>query len=362
MTIKFLDLYNQDKKIHSKYFKKLHTTFKKSDFIHGEAVKKFEREYARYCKSKYTVGCANGTDALYLSLKALNLPINSEVIVPAMTWISTILAIINCNLKPVLVDIGKETPLISIDKIKKYITKKTKVIMPVHLYGSVVDIKKIKQAIRNKSIYIIDDAAQAHGANDDNKKSIGFHTDMSCFSFYPGKNLGCYGDGGAIITNNKNFYNKLIKLRNLGSEIKHHHTELGINSRLDTVQAHLLSLKLKNLNYLNKKRVILAKIYSTKITNPSIEKLNYSKNCVFHQYVIKTKKKKKLVKLLKKNNIQFGFHYPKSINQLEVFKKMFKNKSYPNAENLAKYCISLPIDPNLKFKEINKIIKLINTI
>ena len=261
MTIKFLDLYKQDKKIIPQYIKKLFKTFKKSDFIHGEAVKKFEGEYSKYCKSKHTVGCANGTDALYLSLKALNLPKNSEVIVPAMTWISTVLSIINCNLKPVLVDICKETPLISIDKIKKQITKKTKVIMPVHLYGSVVDTKEIKKIIKNKNIYIIDDAAQAHGASDDNKKKVGFHTDMSCFSFYPGKNLGCYGDGGAVTTKNKNFYNKLIKIRNLGSAIKHHHTELGINSRLDTIQASILNTKLKIIDKLNKSRIKIAENY-----------------------------------------------------------------------------------------------------
>jgi len=205
MTVKFLDLFNQDKKIHKKYLKKIYLTFKKSDFINGKAVKEFEIEYARYCKSKYAVGCANGTDALYLSLKALNLPKNSEVIAPAMTWISTISSIINCNLKPVLVDICKKSPLISIEKIKNKITKKTKVIMPVHLYGSVVDVNKIKNIIKNKNIYIIDDAAQAHGGLDYNKKNIGYYSDMSCYSFYPGKNLGCYGDGGAVLTQKKKF-------------------------------------------------------------------------------------------------------------------------------------------------------------
>ena len=171
-----------------------------------------------------------------------------------MTWISTVLSIINNNLKPVLVDVDRNNSLISLNEIKKKINKKTKVILPVNLYGGVVNIKQVKKIIGKRKIFIIEDSAQAHGAKDDFGNNIGKYSDLSCYSFYPGKNLGCYGDGGMITTNRKLYYDKLIKLRNLGSKIKHKHEEIGINSRLDTIQASLLSLKLKNLNNLNMKR------------------------------------------------------------------------------------------------------------
>ena len=230
--IKFFDIYNQDKSIHSSFIKILKDHFKKSDFILGKSVNLFEKNFSKFTKSKYSIGCANGTDALYLALKTLNLPKNSEVIVPAMTWISTVLSILNNNLKPVLVDVNKNDALISLEEVKKKINKNTKVILPVNLYGGVVDIQKIKKIIGKKKIFIIEDSAQAHGGKDDNANDIGKFSDLVCYSFYPGKNLGCYGDGGMITTNNKKYYERLIKLRNLGSKFKHKHEMIGVNSRL----------------------------------------------------------------------------------------------------------------------------------
>ena len=360
--IKFLDIYNQDKKLHKLIIKDIYKLFKKGDFILGNDVLNFEKKFAKFCQSNYAISCANGTDALYLALRSLNLPSGSEVIVPAMTWISTISAIILNNLKPVLVDININDPLISHSEIKKKITKKTKAIIPVHLYGSPVDISEIKKIIKGKNIYIIDDAAQAHGAKNLTNKMIGSLTDLTCFSFYPGKNLGCYGDGGMITTNSKILYLKLKKMRNLGSIKKHIHDEIGINSRLDTLQALILSKKLPFLKKLNNKRKKIAIFYNNNIKNIKITKLKYSKNAVFHQYVIMIKNKKKLINAFNKNKIQYGFHYPKSINQLECFKKFFKNEKYPNAENLAKYCISIPIDPYLTLKEIKKIVRILNSL
>ena len=358
--IKFLDIYKQDKKIHNLYIRALKDSFKKTDFILGSAVNEFEEKFAKYCSINYSVGCANGTDALYLALKTLNLPKGSEVIVPAMTWISTVLSIINCGLKPVLVDVDMKNSLISIEEIKKNITKKTKVILPVHLYGGVVDIKKIRTIINRKKIFIIEDAAQAHGALDNDGNKIGSFSDLACFSFYPGKNLGCYGDGGMIITNSNKHYKKIRKLRNLGSEDKHKHDEIGINSRLDTIQAKLLILKLQQLSKQNQKRKSIAKLYDRKILNNKITKIVYSKNAVYHQYVILIKDRNALIKLLKKNNIQSGIHYPVSINKLKCFKNNFKSQTYPNAEKIASECLSLPIDPNLNLKDLNKICSVLN--
>ena len=358
--IKFFDIYNQDKHIHKAFIRKLKKHFIKSDFVLGNSVKKFENNFSKFTNSKFSVGCANGTDALYLALKSLNIKKNSEVIVPAMTWISTVLAIIQNNLKPILADVNKENSLISLDDIKKKINKKTKVVMPVNLYGSIVNIKEIKKIIGNKKIFIIEDSAQAHGGKDNFGNAIGMYSDFSCYSFYPGKNLGCYGDGGLITTNNKKYYEKLIKLRNLGSKTKHLHDEIGVNSRLDTIQATLLNIKLKSLNNLNYKRRKIANFYNKNIKNKEINIIKYSKNAVYHQYVILVKNRNNLIKYLEKNSIQYGIHYPLPINKLNCFKKIFKNKKYTNAEYIASHCLSLPIDPNLTHKDQKKICSVIN--
>ena len=361
--IKFLDLIKQDKNIHKSALKKLSKLFKKGDFILGKEVEVFEKNFSKFCGSKYAVGCANGTDALTLALKSLNLPKNSEVLIPAMTYCSTAFAVIEANLIPVLVDTEKLSSTIDLKYLQKKITNNTKVIMPVHLYGSTVNLRKIKKIISKKKIYLIDDCSQAHGAFDDsdpNKRKIGSTTDISCFSLYPGKNLGAYGDAGIITTNSLNFYLKLKKLRNLGSEKKFVHDFVGLNSRLDTIQAIILNEKLKNLTFYNKKRQKIAEFYNKNINNKKIKKLKYSKSCVYHQYVILVNNRKNLIKIFDKKKIQYGFHYPYAIHQLNVFKKKYKNQRFKNAEILAKKSISLPIDPNLSKKELNYIIKTLN--
>jgi dTDP-4-amino-4,6-dideoxygalactose transaminase len=357
--IKFLNINKQDKPIKKKIFKNITKVINKNDFILGDYVEKFEKNFGDFCGTKYAISCANGTDALTIALKVLNLPKNSEVIIPAMTYCSTAFAVLNAGLKPVLIDISSLQPTMSIDKLKTTITNKTKVIMPVHLYGSVVDINKIKKIIKNKNIYLIDDCAQAHGAFL-NKKRVGSLADISCFSLYPGKNLGAYGDAGIITTNNKDFFNKIRNFRNLGSTVKFVHTQIGFNSRLDTIQAAILTEKLKLLDRYNNQRIKIAEYFDDNISNKKITKLKYSKGSVYHQYVILVENKKKLINLFKQNNIQFGFHYPKSINQIDSLKKYFRKNSFKNSENLAKKCFSIPIEPTLSKKEISKIVKVLN--
>jgi dTDP-4-amino-4,6-dideoxygalactose transaminase len=360
--IKFFDLYKNDKKLHPKILKNINKTLKKGDYILGEATSLFEKKFSNYVNSRYAVSCGNGTDALILALKSLNLPKNSEVILPAMTYCSTIFSVIHSNLKPVLVDIEKNSPLINIQKIHQKITNKTKVILPVHLYGSAVNITLIKKVINKfkQKIFIIDDCAQAHGAFDDNLKKIGSTSDISCFSLYPGKNLGAYGDAGIITTNNRKFFLKIKNIRNLGSDKKYIHTNVGLNSRLDTIQAIVLNEKITKLNNSNNKRKIIAKSYNNNINNNKIIKIKYSKNAVYHQYVIMTKYRPKLINHLTKNKVQFGFHYPYALHQLDCFKKDYINKNYQNSEDLAKMGLSLPIDPTLTKKEIKFIIKTLN--
>ena len=359
--IKFLDIYNQDKRYHNLILRDFKNFFKKGDFILGSEVEKFEKNFALICNSKYSIGCANGTDALTIALKSLNLKKNSEVIIPAMTYCSTAFSVLNANLKPVLVDTDYLSPTININDLKKKITQKTKVIMPVHLYGSVVNINEIKKIIKNSKIFIIDDCAQAHGAKSDIGKKVGSLADISTFSLYPGKNLGAYGDAGIITTNNKNLYKKIRKIRNLGAEKKFIHEEVGMNSRLDTMQALILNYKLKDLLRLNQSRRKIASKYDKHLKNKKIIKIKHSKYSVYHQYVIIVKERQKFINFLKKNKIQYGFHYPYAIHQLNVFKKYFKKEKFKNSEILAKYGISIPINPLLTNKEVSYIISKLNS-
>jgi dTDP-4-amino-4,6-dideoxygalactose transaminase len=359
--INFYSIKKSDFKIKNRILKSIKDVIKKNNFILGNEVFDFESKFSKFCGSKYAISCSNGTDAITLALLSLDLKKNSEVILPAMTYASTFYAIINAGLKPVLVDINFDTPLINIDQIKKKITKKTKAIIPVHLYGSVVDIELLKKNI-SKKIFIIDDCAQAHGAKFKNKKMVGGGnmSDISTFSLYPGKNLGAYGDAGIITTNSLKFRERINKIKNIGSSRKFDHETIGFNNRLDTIQASILIHKLSRLKILNKKRVLISNIYSKKISNPKIKLIKYSRFAVYHQFVIKVKNRNNFINYMKKNKIETGLHYPHTINQMKFYKKNFKKIKFTNAEILAKECVSLPIDPMLKKNEINYIVKIIN--
>ena len=258
--IKLLDLYNQDKSIHKNIFFKIKQTIKKNDFINGQSVKTFETNFSKFCDTKFCSSVGNGTDALLIALKSLNLNKNDEVIIPAMTYKSTLLAVSNLGLKVVFVDIEKDGSSICVKDLKRKISKKTKVIICVNLYGNPVDFKNIKELIKNKKkIFLIEDSAQAHGAYDcsscshkdkpvccKKSKKIGSVGDIACFSFYPGKNLGAYGDAGAILTNNLKHFKKIELIKNLGSMEKFNcYSPYSVNSRLDTIQAIILDEKLK---------------------------------------------------------------------------------------------------------------------
>ena len=359
--IKFYSIEKSDFKIRNKILKSIKNVIKKNNFILGDEVHEFENRFSKFCGSKYAISCSNGTDAITLALLSLNLKRNSEVILPAMTYASTFYAIINAGLKPVLVDINSDNPLINLEKIKRKINKKTKVIMPVHLYGSVVDIDALKKKI-SKNIFIVDDCAQAHGAKFNNRKRVGGEnvSDISTFSLYPGNNLGAYGDAGIITTNNFKFCDRIKNIRNIGASKKFNHETIGLNNRLDTLQASILIHKLDRLSKLNKNRVSISKIYIKKITNRKIKFLNYSKYAVFHQFVIRVKNRNNFIRYMNKNKIETGLHYPHTINQMKFYKNNFKKIKFLNAENLAKECVSLPIDPMLKKNEIDYIVKIIN--
>lgn len=361
--IKFFNLKRQDKKNFKKIFSEFKKIFNKGDFVNGEIVNRFENDFKKISGTKYVISVANGTDALIISLKSLNLKLGDEIILPAMTWKSTLLAVTNHGLKPVLADIQKDSSNYCLKSLASKITKKTKVIILVHLYGNPCETKKINKIIKGKKIKLLEDAAQAHGSFDyDLNKRIGSIGNIACFSFYPGKNLGAYGDGGCITTNSKTLYDKIYKIKNMGSFNKFDCEVNATNSRLDTLQAAVLKIKLKDLIKLNNKRIKIAEYYNKNITNKIIKKLIYKKGCVYHQYVIISFFKRKIIQLFEKNNIQYGEHYPIPINKLSFVKKFFKNEKYPNAENLAKYSLSLPIDPFLKSNDLKKICKILNSV
>ena len=256
--IKFFDIYRQDKKIFNKNIRDLSKIIKDSSFVNSKVVEKFEKKFSEFCNVKYAVGCGNGTDAIFLALKSLNLKKNSEVLLPAQTYCSTIFSVIRAGLKPVLIDIQKDNPTMCPEDLKKKISNKTVAIILVHLFGECCNIKEINKVIRNRKIIVIEDAAQAHGAYDwsygKKGKKVGSIGNIACFSFYPGKNLGAYGDAGAVTTGSKKLYDKILKLRNLGGIKKYQHDLIGYNSRLDSLQAAILLNKLRELNANNNKR------------------------------------------------------------------------------------------------------------
>ena len=347
----------------------IYNIVKKKDFILGDSVKKFEDNFSKLSKIRYSVGCASGTDALILALKSLNLKKGDEVIVPGLTYISTGLSVLLNNNNLIFTDVDNKTGLISIEKTVQKINKKTKAIISVNLYGQKVDLKKLRLKI-GKKISIIEDAAQSHFAYSCyncskysknkccKKEKNDSYADISCYSFYPSKNIGAYGDGGLVATNNKKLYKKLLALRNLGSIKKHEYTSVGLNSRLDTLQAVVLKQKLMSILKLNECRRKIAKIYDNNLNK--IKEIDLTKTkpgSTRHLYVIRTKKRDLLQRYLKSKKIYCQIHYPYSLNKLKPFKKHIKNVNLRNSEQWSKECISLPMHPNLQANQAYRVVR-----
>ncbi len=356
--MKFID-FKYQKKLNSKHIKNINKILNKNNFILGNEVHNFEKKFAKFSGSKYAVGTSSGTDALFLALKIINLKKDDEVIIPAHTFIATALSAYYTKCKIVLCDIDPNTLLIDIDKLQKLISKKTKAIIPVHLYGRAADIIKIKKIIpKKKKIFIIEDASQAHGLNYYSKKV--FIGDFTIFSLYPAKNLGANGDAGIIITNKKNDYIKLKMIRNWGSITKYEHKLIGYNMRMDTIQAAILLEKLKKLKYWNKQRKKIAKFYNLELNKIKYLKINHNliNDHVYHLYVIITKFRNKLQTYLNKKKIDTIIHYPKTINKHLSFKnESFYKKKYKISEEIANSCLSIPIYPEMKIKDQKKVLR-----
>jgi dTDP-4-amino-4,6-dideoxygalactose transaminase len=340
----------------------------RSDFILGKEVGIFENSFSKLCNVKYSISCGNGTDALILALMSLDLKKNDEVILPAFSYYSTLSSIISLKLKPVFVDINKNHPNINLIDLKKKITKKTRVIIGVHLFGSVENFGLIKSIVKKKAIRLIEDASQAHGAyvlEDNNKnnsknKMVGSLGDLGCFSLYPTKNLGALGDAGIITTNNYKLYKKLKLLRNLGSPKKNLHTIFGLNSRMDTIQASILNFKITRLKKSNNLRKKIAKIYLNNIQNKNIEIVKHSEGSVYHQFVILCKSRKKLIKYLSKKNIYYDIHYPYTLNKFKFLNLKYKKLTFVNAEEFSKSCLSIPMHPNMPLSNARRVCSILN--
>lgn len=356
--IKFLDLQQLNLGYQEQFQEKMKLVLDKGWFILGDEVKSFETNFANYCGSRQCIGVGNGLDALVLIFKAYiqlgKLQKGDEVIVPANTYIASILAILQADLVPVLVEPKLETYNINPDLIEEKITSKTKAILLVHLYGQLCEMDEIIAIGYKHDLLIIEDAAQAHGLI-----FKGSHT--RAFSFYPGKNLGALGDGGAITTNDDELAKVLFSLRNYGSEKKYHNEFVGINSRLDELQAAFLNVKLPNLDADNDKRRSIAKRYLSEIKNDKIvlPTWDFSNNHVFHLFVVRTENRNDLQDYLLKNGIETVIHYPIPPHKQKAFPE-WNNLSFPITEKIHDEVLSLPISPIMTNDEISIVISILN--
>jgi dTDP-4-amino-4,6-dideoxygalactose transaminase len=336
---------------------------KDSFYILGSRLEKFEKEFANYLGVQHVIGVGDGLDALNLSIRALDIGAGDEVIVPAHTYIASWLAVSEAGATPVPVEVDETTYLIDPSKIEEAITDKTRAIMVVHLYGLVCDIQSIKALANKYNLKIIEDSAQAHGAFDVSSGiKAGALSNISGFSFYPGKNLGCFGDGGCISTNDTALAEKLRLLRNYGSKRRYEHEVVGINSRLDELQAGVLSIKLKYLDEWNKRRQKLAHVYLEELKDIAELTLpEYNDGHVWHSLAIKTARRDELKEFLASKGISTIIHYPKPIYLQGAYKNMnLKAGAFKTTEKISNEILSLPIGPHLTEEEVrfcSKIIK-----
>lgn len=360
MKIPFVDLGAQYKELKKEINKAISEAIKRGDFILGQDVKLFETEFAKFCNTQNAVGVSSGTEALFLALKSLGIGQGDEVIVPAFTYIATALAVSYTGAKPVFVDIDEDSYNINAREIKSVIRKNTKAIIPVHLYGQPANMPEILKIAKQYNLKIIEDCAQAHGASikmtNDKWRLTGNLGDVGCFSFYPSKNLGGMGDGGIITTNNKEIYEKLLRLRNYGRISKYEHIIIGYNSRLDTLQAAILRVKLKKINEWNNMRRNAAGIYNKLLQNVYeviTPKTTDSSKHVYHVYAVRVRNRDKILRILQDKGIDVLIHYPIPLHLQAAYKDLgYKKGDFPISETVANEIISLPMYPHIKTSQI----------
>lgn len=362
MNIPMVDLKQQYLEIKDEIDSGILAALESTQFILGPNVRAFEKEAADYLGVKHCLGVNSGTDALHLALIAAGVGEGDEVITPTFTFIATAEAISYVGAKPVFVDVDEKTFNINIEQVANAINEKTKAIIPVHLFGQPVNMPELLDLCEKHNLKMVEDCAQSFGAHI-NGKQTGSFGDLGAFSFFPSKNLGCYGDGGLISTNSDEIFEHLNILRNHGMSIRYHHTEIGYNSRLDEIQAVVLRTKLKRIDDYNDNRRRVDQLYKkhlagTEIITPFEDGLGKH---VYHQYVCLHPNRDAIMQALQNESIACAIYYPIPLHQQDVYQEEFKNVSLPVAEKVAKQCFALPIFPELKEEQIEKVCEVIKT-
>ncbi|HEY4662905.1 MAG TPA: DegT/DnrJ/EryC1/StrS family aminotransferase [Candidatus Humimicrobiaceae bacterium] len=361
ISIPFGNLHRQYQKYKKEIDDVIQDVLDNGHFILGENVKKFEEEFAEYCGAKFGTGVGSGTEAIHLALLACGIESGDEVITVSNTAVPTVSAITAANAAPVFIEIDEFSYNINPDLIEERISEKTRAIIPVHLYGNPCNMNGISKMAKKYSLKVVEDCAQAHGAEYKGRK-VGTFGDAGCFSFYPSKNLGAYGDGGMVITNDAELDHKLKLLRNYGQEKRYFSIVKGFNSRLDEIQAAILRFKLKKLDFWNELRIKIAKKYSDSFSGSGIicPKLNDDSKHVFHLYVARVKDRDCFINYLEKNGIGVFIHYPIPVHLQQAYKELnVKEGSLPVTEKVSKEIVSIPIYPELEESEIGYIISKI---
>jgi dTDP-4-amino-4,6-dideoxygalactose transaminase len=362
MKVPFFDLKRQAKAIKNEILKEIENVIDECAFSLGFAVENFEKNFANYLNIKHVVALNNGTSALHLALRSLNIGENDEVIIPSWTFIATAWAVSYVGAKIVFADVDEETWQIDPEDVKRKITKRTKAIIGVHIYGQPFNINEILKIANEYNLYLIEDTAQAHGAEYYNKK-VGTFGIVNAFSFYPSKNLGSYGEAGAVATNNEEIADKIKILRNQGQKVRYEHVEIGYNMRMEGFQGAVLNVKLKYLDKWNERRREIAKRYLNEINNPKIkfQKVVEGGKGVYHLFVIKVKDREKFINHLEKFGVGYSFHYPKPVHLQKAYEFLnYKEGSLPITEELSRTTISIPLFPEMTDEEVDYVINVIN--
>jgi dTDP-4-amino-4,6-dideoxygalactose transaminase len=358
MSIPFIDFKEQNRLIQGEVDAGFKKVFEKGDYILGEQAHVFENAFSKYCEVQYGVGVNSGTDALHLALMALDIKEGDEVIVPTHTFIATALCVSFCRAKPVFVDIEPDTYNIDPESFRKAITKRTKAVIPVHIYGQPADMDEIGNIARKHGIKIVEDAAQAHGSRYKGKR-VGSMGDVACFSFYPTKSLGACGDAGMIVTNNKDIYEKALMLRDYGRQGRYEHKIKGTNSRLDTLQAVVLNAKLKHLDHWNEMRAKNAAYYAQllkPLKNVVVPVTKEDRTHVFQTYAILVPDRDKVVEAMKAQGVGVLIHYPIGLHLQEAYADLgYKKGDFPVAEKVACDVMSLPMFPHMTREQIEAV-------
>jgi len=362
MKIPLVDLKMQYHSIKNEILEAVGNVMEESAFIGGSYVRKFESDFAEFCGAKCCIGVGNGTDAIFIALKSLGIGPGDEVITAANSFIATSEIIKLVGARVVFCDVSEVTRNINPDLIPDKITDKTKAIIPVHLYGQPADMQRIVKIADENSLHIVEDCAQAHGARYKGKR-VGTFGEVGCFSFYPGKNLGAYGDGGSLVTDNEDIAKKMRMYANHGRSEKYNHEFEGVNSRLDGMQAAVLNVKLKYLEEWNLKRNKNARIYNDALEGVGdikIPAIAGDRDHVFHLYVIRSKKRDRLKGFLADNGIFCGIHYPIALPNLKAYKYLnHKPEDFPVSSGLQDEILSLPMFPELTAEQIDYVVSKI---